>query len=239
MRLSIIIITATFSLPAFARAERTPSSFSAAKKQAAIIYQDRQQTLYCECPYESIINDKGRKQLAPDLESCGYEVRKQERRANRIEWEHIMPAWVFGHQRQCWQDGGRKNCKKDPEFKAMESDLFNLAPTVGEVNGDRSNYRFVGTIPEISTMYGQCNFKVDFKQRRAEPPENKRGKIARVYLYMAARYNLKLSKHEQQLYAAWNKMYPVSEWEAERNQRISEIQGWSNPFVDERLASEE
>lgn len=50
-----------------------------------------------------------------DLASCGYQVRKQQNRAERIEWEHIVPAWVFGHQRQCWQQGGRKNCvSSDP-----------------------------------------------------------------------------------------------------------------------------
>ncbi len=45
-------------------------------------------------------------------ESCGYKVRKNENRARRIEWEHVVPARQFGHQRQCWQDGGRKTALK-------------------------------------------------------------------------------------------------------------------------------
>ncbi len=145
-----------------------------------------------------------------------------------------MPAWVFGHQRQCWQNGGRENCKKDPAFKSMESDLFNLTPTIGEVNGDRSNYGFA-VLPNTPDMYGQCDFKVNFKQRRAEPPPSQRGKIARIYLYMTARYKLKLSEQDQKLYSAWNTMYPVTSWEEERNRRIAEIQGWNNPFVLARL----
>lgn len=57
--------------------------------------------------------------------------------------EHIVPAWTFGHQRQCWKNGGRENCANDdPVFKAMEADLFNLYPAVGEVNGDRSNFNY-------------------------------------------------------------------------------------------------
>lgn len=64
-------------------------------------------------------------------------------RATRIEWEHIVPAWVMGHQRQCWQKGGRKSCTDtDPVFREMEADLHNLAPAIGEVNGDRSNYLY-------------------------------------------------------------------------------------------------
>jgi len=29
-----------------------------------------------------------------------------------------MPAWGFGHLLQCWQDGGRKACRKSAQFKA-------------------------------------------------------------------------------------------------------------------------
>ncbi|EGH19336.1 endonuclease I, partial [Pseudomonas savastanoi pv. glycinea str. race 4] len=36
---------------------------------------------------------------------CGYVPRKSAKRASRIEWEHIVPAWQIGHLRQCWQNG--------------------------------------------------------------------------------------------------------------------------------------
>ena len=32
---------------------------------------------------------------------------------------------------QCWQDGGRKNCAKDPVYRKIESDMHNLQPAVG------------------------------------------------------------------------------------------------------------
>ena len=106
-----------------------PSSFSSAKREAVKIYQDHPTSFYCGCN----IQWQGKKGL-PDLASCGYQVRKQEKRAARIEWEHVVPAWQFGHQRQCWQDGGRKNCKKkDKTFRLMEADLHNLTPAIGEI----------------------------------------------------------------------------------------------------------
>ena len=49
-------------------------------------------------------------------------------RANRIEWEHIMPAENFGKHLPCWQNGGRKACEKDPLFNKMEGDMHNLVP---------------------------------------------------------------------------------------------------------------
>ncbi|MDT1785968.1 endonuclease, partial [Salmonella enterica subsp. enterica serovar Oslo] len=75
-----------------------------------------------------------------DVESCGYMVLKNEYRARRIEWEDVVPAWQFCHQRQCWQDGGRKNCANDPVDRKMEIDMLNLHPAIGEVYGDRGNF---------------------------------------------------------------------------------------------------
>ena len=107
--LFVSIVTTSFLFAGQATADQT---FVQAKKMANELYRQHPVTFYCECP----IIYSGKK-MTPDLEACGYQVRKQESRANRIEWEHIVPAWEFGHQRQCWQNGGRRNCEKnDPEF---------------------------------------------------------------------------------------------------------------------------
>ena len=204
---------------------QTPSSFYSAKKIAVSIYQDHPNSFYCNCD----IAWQGKKGL-PNLNSCGYQVRKQIKRANRIEWEHIVPAWQFGHQLQCWKDGGRKNCKKNAQFKRMEADLHNLVPAIGEVNGDRSNFNFSQWNGE-PTQYGQCQMIVDFKQRKVQPPVNSRGAIARAYLYMFDRYNMRFSKQQKKLMQAWNNSYPASDWECIRNARIEEIQGFGNSFT--------
>ena len=206
-------------------------SFSKAKRIAAkSVYTDNYKTFYCGCNYIA----KGKKLVPEDLKACGYEVRKQVKRASRIEWEHVVPAWDFGHQLQCWQNGGRKNCKKKSKaFRRMEADLHNLVPAIGEINGDRSNYRFadLGKYPD---MYGQCDFKVDFKNRRAEPAESVRGEIARAYLYMDDHYaEFRLSKQQRRLMEAWHKMDPVTGWEKKRNKRIAGIMGWGNPYIEE------
>ena len=217
--LSCCLVVSAFSVQA------APGNFSQAKREASKIYQNHRESFYCGCDIQA----RG-KQLIPDLSSCGYKVRKQLKRASRIEWEHVVPAWEFGHQLKCWQNGGRKNCKKNKQFKRMESDLHNLVPAVGEVNGDRSNFRFA-MLNSTPDMYGQCDFKVNFKQRKAEPPKEKLGNIARIYLYMADRYGLRLSKQQRRLYEAWDRMDPVSEWEKERNLLISRVQGWDNPYI--------
>ncbi len=203
-----------------------PTSFRQAKVIAQAIYAPQSNSFYCDCP----IKWQGKKGL-PDLAACDYSVRKNANRANRIEWEHVMPAHHFGHQRQCWQEGGRKNCiKTDAVFKKMEADLYNLKPAIGEVNGDRSNYQFA-VLPSTTPQHGACPIKVDFKQRSVEPAAAIRGDIARIYFYMADKYNLKLSRQQQQLFLAWHRQDPADQKEQALNQQIANDMGHDNPFV--------
>lgn len=208
-----------------------PKNFSQAKREARKIYTHELPAIsfYCGCD----INTQ-RKKWTIDFNSCGYQVRKQKRRAERVEWEHIVPAWEFGHQLQCWQHGGRKNCgKTSANFKMMESDLHNLVPSVGEINGDRSNFRFSQWNAKPN-QYGQCSMMVDFKDRKVEPPARARGQIARTYFYMQKQYGLKISPSQMKLFKAWDKIYPVSQLECVRDTTIANKQGNHNPFVQSR-----
>ncbi|EEA1686992.1 deoxyribonuclease I [Salmonella enterica subsp. enterica serovar Enteritidis] len=201
------------------------NNFSQAKAASVKVNADAPGSFYCGCQ----IRWQGKKGVV-DLESCGYKVRKNENRARRIEWEHVVPAWQFGHQRQCWQDGGRKNCAKDPVYRKMESDMHNLQPAIGEVNGDRGNFMY-SQWNGGEGQYGQCAMKVDFKAKLAEPPARARGAIARTYFYMRDQYQLKLSRQQTQLFNVWDKQYPVTAWECERDARIAKVQGNHNPYV--------
>lgn len=203
------------------------NNFQQAKTFAAAINADAPGDFYCGCK----ITWHGKKGV-PDLNSCGYTVRKNANRAERIEWEHVMPAWEFGHQRQCWQNGGRKNCTKDADYRRIESDLHNLQPAVGEVNGDRNNFQY-SQWNGGDQQYGQCSMKVDFKEKLAQPPERARGIIARTYFYMRDQYHLRLSRQQTQLFTVWDKQYPVTPWECERDNRIARVQGNHNPYVQQ------
>lgn len=184
-------------------------------------------TFYCGCDWRW----KGRSGGRTELDTCQYTPRKQEKRAARTEWEHVVPAWVMGHQRQCWQEGGRSNCRKDDQiFKMMEADPHNLVVSIGEVNGDRSNFSF-GMLEGEPRRYGACDVEIDFKQRVIEPRPEVRGQIARIYFYVFDRYNLRMSRKQERLLMAWNAQHPVTGWERLRDERISRIAGHHNPFI--------
>ncbi|MBQ4839259.1 MULTISPECIES: endonuclease [Pseudoalteromonas] len=181
------------------------TSFYQAKKHLSQQLSRSVKTLYCGCD----ITRQGKK-LVPDPSKCGYQPRKPitrsgkpNSRATRIEWEHIVPAWEFGHQLQCWQSGGRAHCRKvSAQFRRMEADIRNLAPAIGEINGDRSNYRF-GMLPNTPYKHGACAVKIDFKQRVIEPPVYARKQIAEAYFYMQKTYGLKIAEKQQKLFQVW------------------------------------
>ncbi len=220
-RYTLALLTLLLTLPILGQAA-APRTFSEAKKLAWKLYAPQSVEFYCGCRYSG---------NRVDLKSCGYVPRKNPQRAARIEWEHIVPAWVIGHQRRCWQQGGRRRCaSSDNTYRRAEADLFNLVPSIGEVNGDRSNFAYAW-LAQKPSQYGACPMVVDFKARKAMPRTKIRGMVARTYFYMSQRYGLRLSRQERQLFEAWHKQYPVETWERQRNLQLACVMGWSNPYV--------
>ncbi|MNC38860.1 Nuclease NucM precursor [compost metagenome] len=206
-------------------------TFREAKPYLYQIAKDHPYTIYCGCDLK--YSGSRFKPPKPDFSACGFTPRKEDSRAYRVEAEHVVPAHAFGSQRLCWQNGGRSNCaKSDRVFAQMEGDLHNLYPAIGQVNQDRSNYRFsdFGAAP---SQYGNCQMVVDFKMRQVQPPRNEvRGTIARAYLYMHDTYSMRMSEREKSMMEAWNRQYPPQQWECLRSKRIKAIQGAGNIYVD-------
>ena len=44
----------------------------------------------------------------------------------------------------------------------MQADMHNLVPSIGEINNDRSNYKFADKIAR-KNIYGNCQFEIDSK----------------------------------------------------------------------------
>ena len=204
------------------------ANFRQAKKQLVkIIHKlDKPKTIYCGC--DIVLTKNG---YYPNLGSCGYKVRKNTKRANRIEAEHIVSAHEFGSKFSCWVAGGRQNCtENDRNFAKMEGDLHNLYPAIGEVNGDRRNYKFKEVVKGKSP-YGKCQMVIDTKRQVAMIPKRAQGQVARAYLYMADRYNLPLDPEHINLFNRWNKQNKPTKNECLYNKYVAKVQGNDNPFV--------
>jgi deoxyribonuclease-1 len=199
--------------PAARNPPRTASTFTGARKALYDqVYHDHRKTLYCVCDYSA--------DRKIDLASCGLTALADKPRAQRIEAEHLFQAAQFGNFRPCWRNpsdftecvkssgktlSGRECCQRvDPVFESAHNDLMNLVPSVGEVNGKTSDFNW-GMIPGEKREFGTCNFEVDTRIRRVEPPESVQGNIARIMFYMADTYGFNLSRQDQRLYTAWSR----------------------------------
>jgi deoxyribonuclease I len=116
--LSLAILVG-FSLAAEERGNTRIQNFRKAKKILAKIYQDHRVTFYCGCSYTG---------KAVDHASCGYKPKrthyksgKINKRAYRIEWEHVVPAHAFGKYFKEWKKGNSKcTTKKGKPFKGRK-----------------------------------------------------------------------------------------------------------------------
>jgi deoxyribonuclease-1 len=219
MKRLLVLIMVMLTSTAFAdEITFTSKNWGGAKKAARDqVYFDHKITIYCGCRY----SDKGSCGGVIDHQSCGYKVRgttgNAKTRAARLEWEHVVPASLMpARQRVCWTTGhpscakaNRKCCETtgvDETARKMIFDLHNLTPSVGQVNGDRSNFRY-GVIEGEERVYGACDFEV-------------------------SKHGVKISAEEKATFLAWSIADPVSSWEKERDKRIKGVQGNSNPFVE-------
>ena len=202
-------------------------SFARSKRILATkIYRLHQKTFYAGCDYEI----RGKK-LVPIANTCGFHYRKNPKRADRIEWEHIVPAWHFGHVFKCWKNGGRKECRDtNAKFRQMEADMHNLVPSIGEINGDRSNYPY-GNIRGEKRVYGKVDMEIESSKRVAEPKKSILGDIARTYFYMHDRYNMYISPEQEKMLIKWNNQDPVTRWEKKKNLLVKDIQGDNNEYI--------
>jgi deoxyribonuclease I len=87
--------------------------------------------------------------------------------------------------------------------------------------------------PPYSNLIIQIACDIEIENRKVEPRPEIRGDIARTYMYMEQAYpgHGIISQSNQKLFAAWDRLDPVDDWERERARRIEAIQGNQNPFI--------
>lgn len=217
----------------------TIDSFQTAKKLLEKdVYYDYRRTVYCDAEF-----NQDKKIKLPQ----GFKTDKYVSRADRVEWEHIVPAENFGRTFSEWRDGhpdcqtlkgesfkGRKCAEEvNRDYRLMQADMYNLYPAIGAVNAMRQNYNFTQFQEDTPNSFGTCEMKI--QDKKAEPPARARGIIARTYLYFDDAYRrYQMSDSQRKLMTAWDKLYPVEEWECKRTCRIEKIQGNQNDITRKR-----
>ena len=128
-------------------------------------------------------------------------------------------------------------------------DLYNLMPCESKINSSKSNYP-MGEVVSGDTGNGWTKVgNGNDGKKYWEPADEWKGDFARGYMYMATCYSglpwtgvglqilekndyPTLQKWAYDLYIKWAKADMPNELEITRNNKVSEIQGNRNPFVD-------
>ena len=241
MKIIVSLLIATLITTSALAANQEIHSFKKAKVTLEkLVYNNHRTTLYCGATFNAS------REVTPPK---GFTTTKYVKRAKKIEWEHVVAAENFGRNFSEWHDG-HKRCitkkgevftgrrcvqKANAEYRYMQADMFNLYPAIGAVNALRVNYNFT-MLPDVKSDFGSCAMKID--NRKAEPPEVARGRIARTHLYMEEAYKrYSMSKSQRKLMNAWDNMYPVSAWECARAKKITNLQKSDNNVVKRRCAT--
>lgn len=154
------------------------TSWNQAKRAAVGIYKGREITVYCDCAYTS--GGSGGMSGTIHHDSCGYSGPDvHSARADRMEWEHVVPASTLRGDHPVWQADGRSACERDIDCGAALFDLHNLAPSVGQVNAIRSNKPFQ-ILGESIHSFGDCPIKTT--RDEFEPPDCLKGDVARIHV---------------------------------------------------------
>ncbi len=225
--------------------------FDEAKKELGRIYAAAGQhvDLYCGCTFTPSPGHG----MRVDLAACGYVPARDPARAERIEWEHAVPASAFGHTFTEWTVGhpkcvdgkgkafhGRKCARTaSAEFARIEADLHNLFPVVGEVNGLRGDLP-MGVLDPLDKAhahgggtfrFGACASAIE--RGVFQPRREVRGDLARAYKYMNTSYPERrlIDDAHRAVFDAWDTQDPPDAWERDRNKRIAARQGNPNGFI--------
>lgn len=143
---------------------------------------------------------------------------------DRIHIERVYPQRTLLDHFGC--DSAR-SCEMNADYLVVWNDLHQMFP----ITSSTSRLRRGTSIDEarLDEPNHDCGFKTTFQT--FEPSDHAKGDVARALLYLHDTYKVPLASRLD-LLQEWNKLDPPDELEQLRNQRIADIQGKSNPFID-------
>jgi endonuclease I len=152
------------------------------------------------------------------------------RKEDRYNCEHLVPQYFL---------------KKHKIDKRGFSDLHLLSISNAKLNSHRQNFKFdnlqqeEGSIIFLNEYGNPCSSssfhcKKNNKKRLFEPNDHSKGKIARSIGYFYWNYNSLHSNEllDRKVLRQWNKDFPPTLSEIEKNNKVLKRQGNKNIFVD-------
>jgi deoxyribonuclease I len=144
--------------------------------------------------------------------------------------EHAYPAQWIVIAMHCGSNRVECRANMQSHFGFREADMHNLFPAWGNANSSRGD-NLLGEIAGEDRRWPDCDF--ENKAGIVEPRPIIRGNFARAIFYMHTEYGLPIDPAMLQILIKWNRQDPVNRTERRRNDKIEELQGTRNPFIDD------
>ncbi len=147
--------------------------------------------------------------------------------------DNVCPTCIPNPQvLNCEHTFPQSKFKGQSQEATMKVDLHHLYPVTSFANSARSNHPFGEVDGQIVCGTAKKGKIKGTNIVGFEPPNSHKGNVARAMFYFSTRYNMPLDPIQESYFRKWNKLDPVDAAERLRNRRISDIQGWTNPFID-------
>lgn len=220
--------------------------------QVHLVEPDKRDRLHKKCPEQRSKNQKcveqrrdisyrqARRYLFGELhlkkDDRGYFVADKYCREQVGEYDGVGPGQIPNHTvMNCEHTWPQSKFNRRHSRGLQKTDLHHLYPVYSRANSSRGNLPF-GEVSQDRNSICQASRRGPAYNTGAtsyEPPDEHKGNVARAVFYFAVRYRLDISQGEEEYLRRWHQLDPVDEAELARNQRIYEIQGNRNPFIDD------
>ena len=215
-----------------------------------VIHEDAHDTLADSCPIDATCTSQRRDQTYTEARKIMFgnlflETLGNNRYAVKEVYCNIITDESKGVGPNKIPDSRFINCEhtwpqskftKEFSTELQKSDLHHLFPSDMRANSTRSNNPFAEVNGKFT--HSECldskigNALGNPSIRSFEPPTEHKGNVARAIYYFSTRYKIDIDATQTKYLKIWNEEDPVDQEELERNDRIMQLQGNRNPFVD-------
>jgi deoxyribonuclease-1 len=122
--------------------------------------------------------------------------------------------------------------ESNPQYLYMQSDLHNLYPELTRVELARRGAQFGKLDSTAKSEFDDISCSLKASYQIVEPRDEAKGNVARAIFYMHSEYGLPIFG-QVQLFKQWHQMDPPDAAELARNDKVFNIQGNRNRFIDD------
>lgn len=159
------------------------------------------------------VDENGRRYVesvySPDLE---FTVGSSGMPRDGVNTEHTFPQTYL---------------KRYPTYSTSKADIHHLFPCEIGINSERGSLPFTECSGGGLEEGRACNVGRD----GFEPPDGHKGRVALAVFYVSVRYGIPVDNAQERVLRDWVRRFPPTSDDLERDRRVKEVQGNSNPFV--------